>query len=634
MKIGVTGATGGLGRRFVEILSEKQDVEIRALVRPTSNLEGIDDKKIEFVFGSLEEPSSLEQFVKGLDVCYHFASCVSSSNKLELIATNVKGTQNLCESLLQNPNCHLIYCSSIVVKNINNFNRAFASDYTLSKYYAEEIVKKHNKEIPVTIVYPGYIYGKYDRNLLPSIIKLLSANVKFLLGGGQRKAPLVYIDDLCELFWLCAVKKHSIGKGYVGIPLNKFGMHHFIQAVGKELELAYPEKIYPKLPFAIIAKLLDVKYNFFGGNQPKLTMRVVNGLSAKARYTDDGQNDLGWKPQTTLGNRVKESIDFYTSFKEAGVNNTIAIDIITLKNDGRCKWLENKVLRQLLPQILDNNNNPKNKKIYVIEDWISNDGGKVGVDLGWLHRLGVPVAKNTNDLPEPQDCIVVNTGYDSIYDEEKEIIQRGFEFIDAPCPFVRKLREHLISMDAKYQCVLLCEPNHIIIKNYASLFPADMILVEMDDYREKIMKQQNGKPLFLLPYVTFLPKHVISIHEFICTAFPERKNSYVETKCMWVSSKLSPVVEINSLSEQALHGIEDALLITTAGSTNKSVISLTETLEMKKLNVVTIGSLENFKEYLKTCTASRLLLVKSPIPNNAEKPILDFIKANHLGGIS
>ncbi len=634
MKIGVTGASGGLGKRFIEILLGKQDVGIRALVRTTSNIKGLDENRVELVFGSLEEPSSLEQFIKGLDVCYHFASCVSSTNKLELMATNVKGTQNLCESLLQNPSCHLVYCSSIVVKNLNHFNRSFASDYTLSKYYAEEIVKKYNKKIPITIVYPGYIYGKYDRNLLPSVMKLLNAEVKFLLGGGQNMAPLVYIDDLCELFWLCAIKKNSIGKKYVGIPMNEFGMHQFIQEVGKELGLSYPKKVYPKLPFTIIAKLLDVKFNLFGGSQPKLTMRVVNGLSAKAKYIDDGHNDLGWKPQTILGNRVRETVNLHNSINEANPDSKITIDIITLNNDGRCKWLENKVLKQLLPQIIANNNNPKNKKIYVIEDWISNDGGKVGVDLDWLHRLGVPVAKYVDDLPGPQDCIVVNTGYDSIYDEEMEIIKRGFEFIDAPCPYVRKLREHLINLDSKYQCVLLCEPNHIIIKNYASLFPDDMILVQMDNYREKIQKQQNGKPLFLLPYVTFLPRHVHSIYEFLCTTFPERENSYVETKCMWVSSKLSPVDEINSFSELDLHGVEDALLITTDGSTNKSVISLTETLKMKNLNVVTIGSLESFKEYLGACKTNRLLFVRSPIPNNAEKPILDYMKANQLGGIS
>lgn len=632
MKIGVTGATGGLGKRFIETLIEKQNVEIRALVRTTSNIKGLDTNRVELIFGSLEDTSSLEQFVHGLDVCFHFASCVSSVSKQELIATNVKGTQNLCNILLRNSKCHLVYCSSIVVKNLNLFNRPFASDYTISKYYAEEIVKKYDGRIPITTVYPGYIYGKYDRNLLPSIIKLLNANVNFLLDGGQKLAPLVYIDDLCELFWLCAIKKNSIGKKYVGIPLNEFGMHHFIQMVGKELGVFYPEKVYPKLPFVIIVKLLEAKFSLFGGSHPKLTMRVVNGLSARAKFTDDGHNDLGWKPQTVLGNRVKESVDFYRDINQT--NNGLNFDIITLKKDGRCKWLENKVLKKLLPEILDNNSQRKNKKIYVIEDWISNDGGKVGVDLEWLHKLGVPVAKNIEDLPEPQDCIVVNTGYDSIYDEELKIIKKGIEYIDAPCPYVRKLREYLINMDSKYQCVLLCEPNHIIIKNYASLFPDDMILVQMDNYKEKILEQQNGKPIFLLPYVTFLPKHVLSIYKFLCTTFPERENSYAETKCMWVASKLSPIDEINALSEQDLRGVEDALLITTAGSTNKSVISLTETLEMRNLNVVIIGSLESLKEYLGTCKTDRILLVRSPIPNNAEKPILDYIKNNQLGDIT
>ncbi|GHU61758.1 hypothetical protein FACS189418_1960 [Clostridia bacterium] len=631
MKLGITGATGGLGKRFIEVLLQKNSpIEIKVFVRTTSNISSLNQEKVEFVFGSLQDQKSLETFVQDLDICYHFASCVNSDHKQELMETNVQGTQNLCEALLQNPKCHFIYCSSIVVKNLKPLNRVFASNYTLSKYYAEKVVKKYSLKIKTTIVHPGYIYGKYDQNMLPTVIKLLHAKVNFLLKGGQKLAPLVYIDDLCELFWLCAINEKSIHQEYIGIPKNEFGIHHFIQEVGKEMHLAYPKKVYPKLPFMLAAKFLEIRFKLFGGSQAKLTMRVVNGLSAKAKYTDNGQNNLDWHPKTVLGKRVKEAVESYL-YSNLVMKNS-GNEIISLRNDGRCKWLENKVLKKLLPDILENNRDQQKKKIYVIEDWISNDGGKVGVDLDWLHKLGVPIAKKIEDLPSPTECVVVNTGYDSIFNEERVLRKRGFELIDAPCPFVRKVRDHLLQIDkSKYQIVLLCEPKHIIIKNYSSLFPDDMILVQMGNYQEKILEQQNGKPLFLLPYVTFLPKHVFSIYDFICAEFPTRENIYVETKCMWVSSRLSPIEEINTMTDRELKDVKDSLLVTTAGSTNKSVISLTETLEMKGLHVITIGSLDSFKEYLETRSKNRILLVKSPIPNNAEKPILEYMLKMKLG---
>ena len=63
------------------------------------------------------------------------------------------------------------------------------------------------------------------------------------------------------------------------------------------------------------------------------------------------------------------------------------METILLSNDGRCKWLENRVLKKILPQMLEAKR-MNNKPMYIIADWISNDSGKVGVDLKWLDKIG------------------------------------------------------------------------------------------------------------------------------------------------------------------------------------------------------------------------------------------------------
>lgn len=299
-----------------------------------------------------------------------------------------------------------------------------------------------------------------------------------------------------------------------------------------------------------------------------------------------------------------------------------------LTNDGRCKWLQNRMLNQLFPEMIASRENKNEKTKYMIKDWVSNDNGRVGADLKWMAEIGVPLVETYKDIKE--NDIVINTGYDSIYDEELALLDRGIEFVDAPCPFVRKVRNEFKNLKNDFQYVLLCEPNHIIIKNYKTLFPKDMILVQMGNYEERIMNQENGKPLYLVPYVTFLPKQSKEIFDFIQRNFSERDNKFVELSCMWVNSNVSPIVEMNSLTEKEMEGIKDALIITTAKSTNKSLASLSITAKDLGFNVVSVGTLEEFLEYEKQHESDKVLLIRSPIPNTAEEPIMKYINDNKM----
>lgn len=306
------------------------------------------------------------------------------------------------------------------------------------------------------------------------------------------------------------------------------------------------------------------------------------------------------------------------------------MEVIYLKNDGRCKWLESQVLNKVFPDAIKSSKTPGVPQKLMILDWISNDHGKVGVDLKWFKKLGVPSVQTYNDLPSGNNFILINTGYDSIVHEEKLLIERGVEIIDKPCPYVRKIRKLLEDIDLKYQYVLLCEPNHIIIKNYQSLFPNDMILVQMQNYKEKILLQSNGKPIKFISYVTFLKKHSKEIFDFINLNLPNEENTMVDTQCMWADGKKSPIHEIANLPEEILKNVKYACLIATPGSTNKSLMSLHETITSRGLEVINISSLQEFIEFKKKNEEEKILLVKSPIPNEAEKPILAYLQRGYV----
>jgi len=308
------------------------------------------------------------------------------------------------------------------------------------------------------------------------------------------------------------------------------------------------------------------------------------------------------------------------------------MEIIYLENDGRCKWLEKQIINKLFPEMIagqKNNDIPQ----YLILDWISNDNGKVGVDLKWFKETGLLYVEKLDELPYGTPFKVVNTGYDSIYHEECFLRKKGIEIIDKPCPYIRKLRKSFENVDPQYQYLLLCEPNHIIIKNYSTLFPEDMILVQMGNYKEKIMEKANGKPFMFISYVTFLKKHSLEILDFIKERYPDKEHVMVNTQCIWADSKASPINEINALPEEQIRQIDFACVIGTPGSVNKSLMSLFETIKDRGMNIKYISSLKDFVLFKYKNKDSKILLVRTPIPNKVEKPVLIYLDKGLLAAV-
>ena len=356
MIIGITGGTGGLGRRLAEILLA-QGYKIRLLVRNTGNLPFFSDSEIEYAYGNINDTDSLKVFVDNIDVCFHLAAQVGSACKNKMFLTNVEGTKNLCQAILEtNPDCRFIYCSSIVVKNLNVyvFNRLFATDYAISKYYAEKVVLQYMNCIKTTIVYPGYIFGYYDRNFLPAIIKLLRYGLPFFVRGGEKNAPVIFVDDLCDLLIRSFLSDNAIGKKYVSLEKSDIGIHEFIRIVARELGYAYPSKIYPKWPLVVfikahecLSKVFKVtkqkhmhmpnytpmpehmhmpnyipmpehmpNYTPIPEHMPKISIRIINALSSRARFYNNAVTDLNWTQKTTYHDGIQKTLSYY---KETGV---------------------------------------------------------------------------------------------------------------------------------------------------------------------------------------------------------------------------------------------------------------------------------------------------------------------------
>jgi nucleoside-diphosphate-sugar epimerase len=155
-----------------------------------------------------------KKYLKKFD-CDIFIHCASDTNyeknRKEMIKNNVEINKNILD-LVNNSNCkHFIYISSSSVyqwiywkiwenEKINKKN--LKNSYSLTKFLAEEYIKTNlNKNINLTILRPRAIYWKWDRVLVPNILKNQIFWYLILAWNWKTKTSISEINDFINFIW-------------------------------------------------------------------------------------------------------------------------------------------------------------------------------------------------------------------------------------------------------------------------------------------------------------------------------------------------------------------------------------------------------------------------------------------------
>lgn len=210
----VTGGTGFLGRRLVSTLLQ-EDVRVRCLVRPTSDLETLRNSiprerlsRLEFVQGDLSDRGAVENALSGMDVVYHLAAALGGSCSTMFLNTVVP-SRTLMEAAAVNGVHRFVLVSSLGVYGTGTLRRWGTLDettpvdphpeqrdpYSFSKIRQESVAWKLREELglPLVVVRPGVIYGP-GRSVLTSRVGLSLGPLFVRMGGGQT-LPYTYVDN-------------------------------------------------------------------------------------------------------------------------------------------------------------------------------------------------------------------------------------------------------------------------------------------------------------------------------------------------------------------------------------------------------------------------------------------------------
>jgi len=220
MRALVTGAGGFLGRALVRRLAAEGH-EVRAMVRPGAEAEGLGASGVEVVRGDVTDPASLPAAVAGRDVVFHLAGVRRAPARDEFLRANVEGTRAVLDACLAHAPrlARFVLAGSIAAAGPSRTGRreeepfAPAEGYGESKAEAERVALARSDRLPVAVGRPPRIMGPGDReNLL--FFRIVSRGFVVGVAGPPRPLSFVDVDDCAAGFVLLATRPEAVGQSF------------------------------------------------------------------------------------------------------------------------------------------------------------------------------------------------------------------------------------------------------------------------------------------------------------------------------------------------------------------------------------------------------------------------------------
>jgi len=320
MKKLVTGSTGFIGSAIVRELL-KEDVEVKVLIRKTSNTRNIDNLDVEKVYGDIRDGDSMKKALKGCDTLYLTAAYFAhwAPDPKLLYDVNVGGTKATMQAALEAGVDKIVYTSTnnaiaasgpVPANEEKAFNYWEARDhYSMSKYIAENEVRIFiTSGLPVVIVNPTLVIGVNDIKPTPSgqmIIDVARRKMPGYIDGGVN---IIDVEDVARGHILAA-KKGRVGERYL-LGNRNITVHDYLRLIADiagvkppALKLPYHLALAFGYAFELIANLTK--------KPPVVTASEVRiGKMTEWYDCSKAVNELGL-PQTPIDVTIRKALNWF-----------------------------------------------------------------------------------------------------------------------------------------------------------------------------------------------------------------------------------------------------------------------------------------------------------------------------------
>lgn len=323
MNILVTGGGGFLGRYIVEALL-RDGHSVSSLGRsPQPELVSMGVQVFEADLLDLE---SVRCACEGMDAVFHVAAKAGIwGSRKSYFDINVQGTRNVISACEEQKVSYLVYTSTpSVVFNRQAFRSAdetlpygnnWLCPYAETKAMAErEVLAKNSETLKVCALRPHLIFGPRDTHLLPRVIESVLAGRLKIIGTGENKVDVTYVEDAADahLKALNALRSGAAcGQAYFISQGQPVVLWSWLNSLLIALKVpTIKQKISLPIAYAIGSMLEFVWRVFKLKSEPPMTRFVAIEL-AKDHYFNisKAQKDLGYKPVYTMSEAIKKTVE-------------------------------------------------------------------------------------------------------------------------------------------------------------------------------------------------------------------------------------------------------------------------------------------------------------------------------------
>lgn len=323
MRALVTGATGFLGRRIVELLRERGDEVVAFVRRPDSALEATGAR---LAIGDLRDSGACDAACRGVEAVFHAGAVTGIWGPRRLFwETNVEGTRHVIAACRAAGVPRLIFTSSPSVvfgeddlRGVDErqpYPDRYLAYYPESKAVAERSVLAANgSDLATVCLRPHLIWGPGDPHLIPRVVARARAGRLVQVGDGTNLVDITYIDNAAEAHLLagdslelggrCAGRVYFVGQSepvrlwdWLNDLLRAFG----VPCVTRSISYAAARRIGRVLELAHRGLRLP--------GEPRMT-RFLAAQLAKSHYFDHSAaaKDFGFHPRVSTEEGVRRLV--------------------------------------------------------------------------------------------------------------------------------------------------------------------------------------------------------------------------------------------------------------------------------------------------------------------------------------
>jgi len=316
-KILVTGASGFLGGRLVDVLSSQGNA-VRGATRLVSRARALPG--VEWVQCDLANEDEVRVALRNIETVFHCAALNGARGSLEefeeLEDANVRGTLRLVRLAADAGVKTFVHVSSMAVyaapdargtildENSPYDGRAAERGaYTRSKLVADAALLEYaRRELSprIIVLRPGTMYGPGAR-LPVGRFQLPSSRERPLVAGSRRvSAGLVYVDNVVDAMLAAARSGVPTGSIYNLVDSADCDQEELARTIC-ELSEGRIRPVFAPYPLVWVAMLaLDLVSLVRTGQIGTRRYRLQRSLAPMRFECAAARNDLGWRPRVTL----------------------------------------------------------------------------------------------------------------------------------------------------------------------------------------------------------------------------------------------------------------------------------------------------------------------------------------------